>query len=117
DAREVGRRFITRGPDLQHGLERALARRSPGAVGAGEELGPELPELLPGRAQPLAPFRGLGREELEAEGSLATLRHMFLDDRRERQPRDVYRLSLSNGSARVCTARRCRRRCSGTAPR
>src|SRR6266581_3341061 len=69
DAGDMGRRLVARGLDLQDGLKRAVPGGAARAVGAREEPGLQLRELLPGRAQPLHPFRGLRREKLEAEGA------------------------------------------------
>jgi hypothetical protein len=68
DAGDVRGGGMARGLDLEHRLERPVAGRAARPVGAGEEPGLELRELLPGRAQPLHPFRGFRRDELEAEG-------------------------------------------------
>src|SRR5205823_710912 len=67
DARKVRRSLVARGADLEHGLERALAGRAAGAVGAGEEGGLQRAELLPGVPQLGSPLGRPRRKELEAE--------------------------------------------------
>ncbi len=67
DARDVRRRRVPLGADVEHGAQRALARRAARAEGHREELGLELGELPRGRAQLLRAFRRVRREELEAE--------------------------------------------------
>ena len=78
DAGDVRRGLVARRADLEHGLERALAGRPARAEGAREELGLQLPELLPRRAQLFLPLRRLGREELEAERLLVLLLRLHL---------------------------------------
>src|SRR5205085_4361356 len=66
DARDVRRGLVSRGADVEHGLERAFARRAAGAIGAREEARLEPGELVPRGAQLLLSLRRLRREELEA---------------------------------------------------
>src|SRR4029077_18155186 len=67
DAGDVRSGRMARGLDLEHGLERPVARRAPRAVGAGKEPRLQLRKLLPGRTQLLHAFGRLGGKELEAE--------------------------------------------------
>jgi len=54
--------------ELQHGVERAVARRATGTVGAGEEIGLVARQLARHVQQFFMPGFGLGGEELEADG-------------------------------------------------
>jgi hypothetical protein len=65
--REVWRHFETGSGETGHGLERAVARRTAGAVGHRIEHGSIALERRGGFEQRCLAFVGLRREELEAE--------------------------------------------------
>src|SRR5690606_41608376 len=66
DARDVRRGRVPARLDVEHGLERAIARGAACTVGDGGEFGAELGELTGGDAQLLPALRRVGREEFEA---------------------------------------------------
>ncbi|MNH25403.1 hypothetical protein D3C79_853960 [compost metagenome] len=67
DARQVRRgRYLHFAFQLQHGVERAVAGRATGTVGAGEEIRVVAGQLAGSGEQFFMSSIGLGREELEA---------------------------------------------------
>src|ERR1700719_5224406 len=61
--------------DLQHRLKRSVASRATGAVGHGEELGPELRQLRARRGELFHALRRRWRKELEAEDAIGAASH------------------------------------------
>src|ERR1700682_1264661 len=63
--------------DLQHRLQRPVASRATGAVGHGEELGPELRQLRARRGELFRALRRRGRKELDGEDGSGAASHFL----------------------------------------
>ncbi len=73
--------------ELQHGVDRAVAGRATGTVGAGEEVGVVAGQLTGSGEQFFLPSIGLGRKELEAVATILGHGRILGNSKAGRKPR------------------------------